>query len=61
MNGIDPAIRPTAEAEAVLRALTWSRAAGRNPPDHWFTTLGDERRPGPVRDAVKRVAEMALS
>lgn len=61
MNGIDPAVRPTAEAEAVLRALTWNRAAGRNPPDHWFTTLGDERRPGPVRDAVKRVAETAMS
>ena len=42
-----------AEAEAVLRALTWSRSDGRNPPAHWFTTLADEPRPGPVRDAVR--------
>lgn len=28
-------------AEAVLRGLSWRRAAGRNPPEHWFTTLAD--------------------
>ena len=26
---------------AVLEKLTWRRAAGRNPPAHWFTTLAD--------------------
>ncbi|WP_448205060.1 acetoin utilization protein AcuC [Azospirillum sp. sgz302134] len=60
LNGIDPAVPPTAEAERVLRALTWSRAAGRNPPEHWFTTLADAPRPGPVRDAVRRVVALAM-
>ncbi len=40
-------------AEAVLRGLSWSRAAGRNPPGHWFTTLADAARPGPVREEVR--------
>ncbi|MBP2314545.1 acetoin utilization protein AcuC [Azospirillum soli] len=60
LNGIDPAVPPTLEAERVLRALTWSRAAGRNPPEHWFTTLADAPRPGPVRDAVRRVVALAM-
>lgn len=60
LNGIDPAVPPTPAAEAVLRALRWSRAAGRNPPLHWFTTLADEPRPGPVRDVVRRIAERTL-
>ncbi|GFE49478.1 acetoin utilization protein AcuC [Roseobacter cerasinus] len=43
-----------AEAEAVLRALRWENTRrGRNPPDHWFTTLRDAQRVGPVRDAIK--------
>lgn len=41
------------EAEAILRNLTWRRAAGRNPPAHWFTTLADAPRPGPLRDEVR--------
>jgi acetoin utilization protein AcuC len=48
-------------AEAVLRGLRYSRAAGRNPPAHWFTTLRDAPRPGPVRDTVRRLAELAMS
>ncbi|HYG91564.1 MAG TPA: acetoin utilization protein AcuC [Azospirillum sp.] len=59
LNGIDPAARPTPEAEAVLRDLTWHRGAGRNPPEHWFTTLADSPRPGPVREPVRQVAELA--
>jgi acetoin utilization protein AcuC len=47
-------------AESVLRALAWSRAAGRNPPEHWFTTLADTPRPGPVRDAIRQLAATAL-
>ncbi|MBN8874800.1 MAG: acetoin utilization protein AcuC [Rhodospirillales bacterium] len=47
-------------AEAVLRGLRYDRAAGRNPPAHWFTTLRDEPREGPVRDQVKRLADQAL-
>ncbi|MCG5241160.1 acetoin utilization protein AcuC [Azospirillum doebereinerae] len=61
LNGIDPAVAPTPAAEAVLRGLSWTRAAGRNPPEHWFTTLADEPRPGPVGDAVKRVAELVTA
>ncbi len=52
--------RTTPAAEAVLRALTYNRAAGRNPPEHWFTTLRDTARDGPVRDEVKRLADLAL-
>jgi acetoin utilization protein AcuC len=44
------------DAEAVLRRLTWSRSAGRNPPEHWFTTLEDKPNPGPVRDEVALLA-----
>ncbi|MFO1027656.1 MAG: acetoin utilization protein AcuC [Acetobacteraceae bacterium] len=47
------------EAEAGLRALRFDRAAGRNPPDHWFTTLLDTPREGPVRDEVLRLTNEA--
>jgi acetoin utilization protein AcuC len=48
------------QAEAVLRALTWENARqGRNPPDHWFTTLRDMPRVGPIRREVEhRVAHL---
>lgn len=48
-------------AEAVLRGLTFHRAAGRNPPEHWFTTLADAPRPGVVRAVVRRAAAAALA
>jgi acetoin utilization protein AcuC len=60
LNGIPVPDCTTPEAAAVLRALTYNRAAGRNPPEHWFTTLRDAARPGPVRDPVREVAAMAL-
>ena len=50
----------TPEAEAVLRALVYNRAAGRNPPEHWFTTLRDAPREGVVRDEIHRLADLAL-
>ena len=50
--GIDPDVPVTADAEEVLRALTWTRRQGQNPPEHWFTTLADPPRPGPVRDEL---------
>jgi acetoin utilization protein AcuC len=41
-------------AEAVLRGLVWhGHRRGRMPPDHWFTTLRDTPRPGPVDDRVR--------
>lgn len=49
------------EAEGGLRALSFDRAAGRNPPDHWFTTLLDARRDGPIRDAVKHLTQETFS
>lgn len=58
LSGFDPSVPPTLGAERVLRGLTWARAAGRNPPEHWFTTMADDPRPGPLRDPVKRVADL---
>lgn len=61
LNGITVPERTTPAAEAVLRALTFHRAMGRNPPEHWFTTLRDEPRPGVVRAEVQRVTAAALA
>jgi len=45
--------RLASEAEAILRQLSWpGRAAGRNPPEHWFTTLRDAPREGEFRTDV---------
>jgi acetoin utilization protein AcuC len=55
---IPPRIPPA--AEAVLRGLSWSRAAGRNPPEHWFTTIADAPRPGPVRAEIRDLAALTL-
>ncbi|MEX0368017.1 MAG: acetoin utilization protein AcuC [Ruegeria sp.] len=41
------------EAQSILRALTWRRAAGRTPPEPWLTTLRDARRTGPIRDEIR--------
>jgi acetoin utilization protein AcuC len=61
LNGIEiPSALPP-EAEAVLRALTWSRSQGRNPPERWFATLADPARPGPVRPEVRELAGAALA
>lgn len=61
LAGMDPPDRLPPGAEGVLRALTWQgRAAGRNPPDAWMTTLLDPPRPGPVRAEVQdRIAALA--
>ncbi len=59
LNTISVPERTTPEAELVLRALTYNRAAGRNPPEHWFTTLRDAPREGMVRDDIKRLADLA--
>ena len=50
----------TAEAEAVLRALRHPRSAGRNPPAHWFTTLQDAPREGPVRPEIRQLVGQVL-
>ena len=49
-------------AEGVLRGLRWENPPklGRSPPDHWFTTLRDAPRPGPVRPEIAaRIAHLA--
>jgi len=60
LNGLPIPPRLPPAAEAVLRGLSWSRAAGRNPPEHWFTTLADTPRPGPLREEVKLIAIATL-
>ncbi|SLN57699.1 Acetoin utilization protein AcuC [Pseudoruegeria aquimaris] len=41
--------RAPPQAEAILRGLHWSgHRLARNPPEHWFTTLRDAPRPGPI-------------
>jgi len=60
LNGIPIPPRTTPKAEAVLRALRYNRAAGRNPPEHWFTTLRDAPREGIVRDEIRRLAALHM-
>lgn len=49
---IPPHLPP--KAQAVLRALEFKgNSRGRNPPDHWFSTLADTPRGGPIRDTVR--------
>jgi acetoin utilization protein AcuC len=60
LNGHAVPDRLPAAAEAVLRGLVYHRAAGRNPPEHWFTTLRDAPREGPVRPEIERLAALAL-
>lgn len=61
LNGHEMPERLPPAAEAVLRRLAFHRAAGRNPPEHWFTTLRDAPRPGVVRAAVRRAAAAAVA
>jgi acetoin utilization protein AcuC len=41
--------------------LRYDRAAGRNPPEHWMTTLLDPPRPGPVRAEIRQLIEESLT
>ncbi|NKC30166.1 acetoin utilization protein AcuC [Falsiroseomonas selenitidurans] len=55
---IPPRLPPA--AEAVLRGLAWTRSAGRNPPEHWFTSIADAPKPGPVRPEIRALAAQTL-
>ena len=54
LNGYDVPDRLGSEAETVLRGLRFEgNRRGRNPPSHWFTTLADHPRHGPIREEVR--------
>ncbi|WP_420012458.1 acetoin utilization protein AcuC [Tateyamaria sp.] len=54
LNGFKVPDRLGSEAEEVLRALRFDgNRRGRNPPEHWFTTLADAPRCGPIRPALR--------
>lgn len=54
LNGLEIPDRLPPEVEAVLRALRWDKARrGKNPPDHWFTTLRDAPRDGPIQSQLR--------
>ncbi len=61
LNGHDIPDRLPSNAQDVLRALTWdNHSRGKSPPEHWFTTLRDAPRPGPIRPETQdRVAYLA--
>ncbi len=50
-----------AAGRVVLENLTWRRAAGRNPPAHWFNTLADPVVARSVRDEIKETAAVAMA
>ena len=60
LSGQDIPDRLPHAAEEVLRALRFDgNRRGRNPPEHWFTTLQDTPRDGPLRDEIRiRVAQL---
>lgn len=61
LNGIDPAVAPTAPARTLLNGITWRRSQGRNPPERWFTTIADEPIRGEVRAEIAALAEKVMA
>lgn len=54
LGGYDIPDRLPPEAEAVLRALEFpNNRRGKNPPEHWFTTLRDAPRQGRIRPEIR--------
>ena len=39
-----------------LRGVVWHHRLGRNPPEHWFKTLGDVPGSDPVREEIRLLA-----
>jgi acetoin utilization protein AcuC len=55
LNGFEVPERLPDAAEGVLRGLRFpNNRRGRNPPEHWFTSLRDAPRGGPVRDDIRQ-------
>jgi len=58
LNRFEVPDRLGTDAEAVLRALRFDgNRRGRNPPQHWFTTLADVARGGPIRPALRALVQ----
>ncbi|CUH99197.1 acetoin utilization protein AcuC [Leisingera aquaemixtae] len=54
LNGIEVPERLPAAGEEVLRGLGFNgNRLGRNPPEHWFTTLRDQPRGGEIRQEIR--------
>src|SRR5690606_8694289 len=53
LNDFEIPDRLSPEGESLLRSLNWNHRIGRDPPAHWFVTLADAPRRGPVRDEVR--------
>lgn len=60
LNRLEIPDRLPAEAEAMLRAVPWRHSLARNAPDHWFTTLADRPRGGPIGEEVRAMVRAAL-
>jgi acetoin utilization protein AcuC len=60
LNGIDPALPPTPQAEAVLRGLQWRHSRGRDPSPVWLTTIADPANDGPIREEIRAIARVTL-
>jgi acetoin utilization protein AcuC len=61
LNDLPIPERLPAAAEAVLRGLEWRHRLGRQPPEHWFTTLADAPRFGPIRPEVRAMPAAVLA
>ena len=59
LNGVEPrGISVGTDAENILRGLFWNHSRGRNPPEHWFTTLADIPLEGEVRTGIRDLARL---
>lgn len=59
LNGQEAPARLPAEAEELLRGITWRHRRGREAPAHWFTTLADPPLGGAIRPEVRALAALA--
>lgn len=52
--------RLPAAAENVLLQLTWRNSRARTAPNHWFNSLADQPRLGPIREEVRAVVRQGV-
>ena len=55
LNGLREPSTLSFAGETVLRALEWNHSRGRNPPEHWFSSLLDPPNWGPIRPEIRNV------